>query len=100
MSEAGLSVRDLIVRFPAEGLARWCGHEGPFRVGLTSSIDAGPMAVIGARPGVRVARVNRRAWNPDFQRFSANGVPRSGIGPPLTTYTPTEIRAAIHPLIW
>src|SRR4029077_4189343 len=31
--------------------------------------------------------------NPDFQRFSANGVLRCGIGPPLTTYTPREIRA-------
>src|SRR6516165_12221819 len=32
-------------------------------------------------------------WNPDFQRFTANGGLRCGIGPPLTTYTPTEIRA-------
>ena len=37
-----------IVRFPAERLAQWRGHEGQLRLGMTSSIDAGAMAGIGA----------------------------------------------------
>jgi len=45
-------------------------------------------------------RAGGSGWRTDFQRFSANGVLRCGIGPLLTTYTPTEIMAiATHSIV-
>jgi hypothetical protein len=40
------------VGFRANLRSGWRGGEGQLRVGLTSSIDAGPMAGIGASPSL------------------------------------------------
>jgi hypothetical protein len=48
--------RERNVRFSADPTIRWRGEEWLLRVGLASSIDAGPMAAIGAYRPVKPDR--------------------------------------------